>query len=180
MEKIKMKIVVLNGSPKGKMSFSLQYVDYVKQFHSQHEWIVIDVARKMKKLEKRDIEFQKVIEEIKSADGILWSFGLYVLCVPSQLMRFIELITERKVKDAFKGKYTGIISSSIHYYDHTAHQYLRAECEDLGMKFIDGILLLLIRKQLQSYFRHYSFLNSIINPRLQNNISKPLIKKLFY
>jgi multimeric flavodoxin WrbA len=174
-----MKIVVLNGSPKGKLSFTLQYVQYVKQFHPQHEWVIIDVAKKIKKIEKRDTEFQAVIEEIKSADGVLWSFGLYVLCVPSQYMRFIELISEKKVKDAFKGKYTGIISSSIHYYDHTAHQYLRAECEDLEMKFIDGISVYLndyrlkeIRHLLRIFMENY--LNVIENQETTTKLYSPL------
>ena len=97
-----MKIVVLNGSPKGKLSFTLQYVQYVKQFHPKHEWVIIDVAKRIKRLEKRDTEFQAVIEEIKAADGVLWSFGLYVLCVPSQYMRFIELISELRIEKLFQ------------------------------------------------------------------------------
>ena len=97
-----MKIVVLNGSPKGNLSFTIQYVDYVSQFHTEHEWVFLDVAKKIKKLEKNKNAFQTIIREIDSADGVLWSFGLYVLSVPSQYMRFIELIHERNVESAFE------------------------------------------------------------------------------
>ncbi len=174
-----MKIVVLNGSPKGKMSFTIQYVEYVKQFHPEHDWVILDVAKKIKKLERKDAEFQAVMEEIKSADGVLWSFGLYILCVPSQYMRFIELISLKNKKDVFDGKYTGIISSSIHYYDHTAHQYLRAECEDLGMQFIDGLSVYLndyrikgIRELLRIFMEN--FLLSIKNKEATTRLYSPL------
>ncbi len=174
-----MKIVVLNGSPKGKLSFTIQYMDYVKQFHPEHEWITINVAKKIKKLEKKDTEFQAVIKEIESADGVLWSFGLYVLCVPSQYMRFIELIHERNAQSAFEGKYTGIISSSIHYYDHTAHQYLRAECEDLNMQFIDGLSVYLNDyriKELRELLRIFmdNFLSTIDNQKATGKLYSPL------
>ncbi len=174
-----MKIVVLNGSPKGNLSFTIQYVDYVKQFHAEHEWVILDVAKRIQKLERDDTEFQKVIDEIKSADGVLWSFGLYVLCVPSQYMRFIELITEKKTQEIFNGKYTGVLSSSIHYYDHTAHQYLRAECEDLGMQFIDGLSVYLndfrvkeIRQLLRTFM--VNFLNVIKNKEATTKMYSPL------
>jgi hypothetical protein len=49
--------------------------------------------------------------------------------------RFIELITERGVQDAFAGKYTATLSTSIHFYDHTAHNYMHAVCDDLNMKY---------------------------------------------
>ena len=53
-----MKITVLNGSPKGDRSFTLQYVQYVKQFYPEHEWVIIDVAKRIKKL-KGEIQSSK-------------------------------------------------------------------------------------------------------------------------
>ena len=73
--------------------------------------------------------------------ALLWSFGLWVLCVPAQFMRFIELISERGVEDAFSNKYAAVITTSIHFYDHTAHNYMRAVCEDLEMRYTDAISL---------------------------------------
>ena len=37
---------------------------------------------------------------------------------------------------AFKGKYTAAISTSIHLFDHMAHNYIHAICDDLEMKFL--------------------------------------------
>jgi multimeric flavodoxin WrbA len=151
----------------------------VRKFHSEHEWVILDIAKKIKKLERNEEDFQAIIEEVNSADGVLWSFGLYILCVPSQYMRFIELIHERKVESVFKGKYTGIISSSIHYYDHTAHNYIRGECEDLDMQFIDGLSLYLndyrikeIRELLQIFIEN--FLSRIQNHETTSKLYSPL------
>jgi multimeric flavodoxin WrbA len=136
-----MRIIVLNGSPKGEDSITLQYVAYIRKHFPQHDFRIIHVSQRIKKME-RDLEaFQEVINEIRSADGVLWSFGLWVLCVPAQYMRFIELISERGMGDAFENKYAAVITTSIHFYDHTAHNYMRAVCEDLNMKYVDAISL---------------------------------------
>ena len=136
-----MKITVLNGSPKGKYSITLQYVNFIQKKFPQHEFKIFHVSQHIKKLEKDEKSFQEIIEAIKSSDGVLWSFGLFVLAVPAQLMRFVELISEREMEDVFKNKYAAVISTSIHYYDHTAHNYMRAVCEDLNMKYAEGISL---------------------------------------
>jgi multimeric flavodoxin WrbA len=136
-----MRILVLNGSPKGEYSITLQYVAYIQKHFPQHEFSIIHVSQRIKKIEKDHKAFQEIMDQVKSADGILWAFGLWVLCVPAQYMRFIELISERGVEDAFKNKYTAVITTSIHFYDHAAHNYMRAVCEDLGMKYVDAISL---------------------------------------
>jgi multimeric flavodoxin WrbA len=154
-----MKIVVLNGSPKGEYSITLQYVKYLEKVYTYHDFSVLHVSQKIKKLEK-DLEyFNEFIGEVESADIILWSFGLWVLAVPAQYMRFVELITERKSVSAFAGKYTAAVSTSIQFYDHTAHNYMRAVCEDLGMRFVEGISFYMLdfmkekkRKDLHVFF----------------------------
>jgi multimeric flavodoxin WrbA len=136
-----MKIIILNGSPKGEASITLQYAAYIQKHFPQYEFKIIHVSQQIKKIEREPEAFQEIINEVRSADGVLWSFGLWVLCVPAQYMRFIELISERGMEDAFKDKYAAVMTTSIHYYDHTAHNYMRAVCEDLGMKYVDSISL---------------------------------------
>jgi hypothetical protein len=60
---------------------------------------------------------------------------VYCLLVASQYKRFIELIRERGSSGSFENKYTVSLSTSIHFYDHTAHNYMRAICEDLQMNY---------------------------------------------
>jgi NAD(P)H-dependent FMN reductase len=108
-----MKLIVLNGSPKGEDSITLQYVGYIRKHLPQHDFKIIHVSQHIKKIE-RDLEvFQEIIDKVRSADGVLWSFGLWVLCVPAQYMRFIELISERGVEDAFENKYAAVMTTSI-------------------------------------------------------------------
>jgi multimeric flavodoxin WrbA len=76
------------------------------------------------------------MDEVGSSEGVLWAFPLYYLLVSSQYKRFIEIIWERKATDVFKNKYTAVLSTSIHFFDHTAHNYMNAICDDLDMKFL--------------------------------------------
>ena len=73
-----------------------------------------------------------ILGKIKDADGIVWSFPLYHYLVPSQLMRFIEIVSERKPGEAFLGKYATALTTSVHFYDHIAHNYINAVSEYQG------------------------------------------------
>ena len=134
-----MNIIVLNGSPKGDLSVTLQYVHFIQKKFPQHELKIIHISKNIKNIERDENAFQEIIDEVRSSDGVLWSFGLWILCVPAQYMRFIELISERGVEDAFKNKYAAVLTTSIHFFDHTAHNYMRAVCEDLNMKYAEAL-----------------------------------------
>jgi len=133
-----MKFAVLNGSPKGEVSVTVQYIRLIQKKYPEHEFKLLNVAHDISRMEKRDEGFPQIIEEIKTADGVIWAFPLYVFLVSSQYKRFIELIWERQAVDAFQGKYACALSTSIHFFDHTAHAYMRGICDDLGMKFTES------------------------------------------
>ncbi|HEY3425332.1 MAG TPA: NAD(P)H-dependent oxidoreductase, partial [Negativicutes bacterium] len=130
-----MKIVVLNGSPKGNPSVTMQYVAFIQKKFPQHEFKIFHIAQQIKKIENNQDSFDAIIAEITAADGILWAFPLYVCLVHSHYKRFIELITERSIEHAFTNKPAAILTTSIHFFDHTAHNYLHGICDDLNMKF---------------------------------------------
>jgi multimeric flavodoxin WrbA len=130
-----MNIVVLHGSPKGEVSVTMQYVLFLKKKMPEHIWNIECVSPQIAKMEKDSSVFDAVIAKVRAADIILWSFPLYHLLVPSQMKRFIELISERGAADSFRGKYAAALMTSIHYYDHTARNYIHAVSEDLGMHF---------------------------------------------
>ncbi len=131
-----MKITVLNGSPKGDTSVTMQYVHYIQKKFPQHELKILNVSHRIKKLERDETAFQEILDEVQSADGVLWASPVYFLLVPSQYKRFIELISERGAEAVFEHKYTAALTTSIHFYDHTAHNYIHAVCDDLGMKYV--------------------------------------------
>lgn len=163
-----MKIIVLNGSPKGRQSVTMQYVGHMQKKNSQHEFNIINIAQEIHQIEKKQERFDEIISAIHDADGVLWAFPLYVYLVHSNYMRFIELITERGAEDAFNGKYTAALSTSIHFFDNTAHSYMRAVCDDLGMKytgFFAPAMYDLMEKENRAALEHFTgnFLTHIKN-----------------
>ena len=130
-----MKITILAGSPKGDLSVTMQYVKYIIKKFPGHDYTTFHVARQIKKIEKDPSAFTAIIDSVKKSDAVLWAFPLYYLVVHAGLIRFIELIGERKAGAAFAGKYAASLSTSIHFFDHTAHAYIRGISEDLGMRY---------------------------------------------
>ena len=131
-----MNIVVLNGSPKGDLSVTLQYVRFAAKKLPDHSFEIFNVAQIIRKLEKEEKAFDDILEAVKKADAVWWSFPLYYMIVCSQYKRFIELIFERGQKTAFAGKYAMSLSTSVHFFDHTAHNYIHGICDDLQMKYL--------------------------------------------
>ena len=131
-----MKVTVLNGSPKGDISVTMQYVRYIRKRFPGHEYVVHDISHRIKKLERDDASFKEVIDDVSSSDVVLWAFPLYHMLVPSQYKRFIELVFEREVVEAFSDIHAAVLTTSIHFFDHTAHAYMHAICDDLGMRYV--------------------------------------------
>ena len=133
-----MKIIVLNGSPKGDLSVTMQYVNYVQKKNPQHDLKILNISQRIRAIEKSEDAFRDIVDAIRSADGVLWAFPVYFFLVDSNYKRFIELIWAREVYPAFQDKYSASLSTSIHFYDHIAHNYVNAICDDLGMQYVGG------------------------------------------
>ena len=158
-----MKIIILNGSPKGEDSITLQYCLYAKRIIKDHEFSSYNISSRIKVLENNSAKMQELLEAISNSDGIIWSFPVYHLLVPAQYKRFIELVFENKefIK-AFSGKHAVSISSSAHFYDNLAHKYIHGISEDLGMLFhgslsaeMEDLLNVDFRKNLITFFNSY-------------------------
>lgn len=129
-----MKIAVINGSPKGKYSVTLQTVLYLEKRYPDHEFCVLNAGQQIKALEKN---FTKAKELLESSDAVLFSYPVYTFLAPAQLHRFFELAKENGVD--VKGKYATQISTSKHFYDITAHKYVEENSLDMGMRYIRGL-----------------------------------------
>ena len=129
-----MNILVLNGSPKGKYSITLQTVNYLQKLYPEQSFEILHVGQRIKALEK---DFSPAAEALERADLILFSYPVYTFIAPYQLHRFIELIKEKGV--SLKGKYATQFSTSKHFYDVTAHAYIKDNCMDLGLLYIRGL-----------------------------------------
>ncbi len=129
-----MRILVINGSPKGKNSITLQTVNYLQLLHEEHTFEVIHVGQSIKQLEK---DFAPARLALERCDAILFSYPVYTFIAPCQLHRFIELWKEQGVD--LGGKFASQISTSKHFYDTTAHRYIQDNCADLGLKYVKGL-----------------------------------------
>lgn len=128
-----MNILVINGSPKGNHSITLQTVLYLEKLNPEHQFNILNVGAKIKSLEK---DFSPAIDAIRDADVLLFSYPVYTFIAPCQLHRFIELMKEYGVNVA--GKIATQITTSKHFYDITAHQYIQDNVQELGMNYIRG------------------------------------------
>jgi NAD(P)H-dependent FMN reductase len=149
-----MRILVINGSPKGKNSVTLQTVNYLQILHPEHQFDILHAGQTIKALEK---DFSPAVEAIAQADVLLFSYPVYTFIAPCQLHRFIELLKEAKLD--LSAKYATQLSTSKHFYDMTAHRYIQDNCGDLGLRYIKGLsadmddlTLEKGRKEAESYF----------------------------
>ena len=129
-----MNILILNGSPAGKDSITLQTAEYLKVLFPEHSYETLHVGQRIRSMEK---DFSEAAKALADADLILFTYPVYTFLVPAQLHRFIELIKENKAD--VRGKYAAQISTSKHFYDTTAHRFIRDICDDLGLRYIDGL-----------------------------------------
>ena len=129
-----MNILVINGSPKGKHSVTLQTVNYLSLLYPEHHFETLHAGQTIKALEK---DFSPALAAIEGADLLLFSYPVYTFIAPSQLHRFLELLKE--AKPDLSGKFASQITTSKHFYDMTAHRYIQDNCMDLGLHFIQGL-----------------------------------------
>lgn len=133
-----MEITVLNGSPKGDVSVTMQFIELIRKKFPQHRFTIYNISQKMGRIEKDPEAFDEIIESVKGSDGVIWAFPLYYMLCHGNYKRFIEYVFEKKAEAAFKDKYAAALTTSIKFYDHTAHEYIQGISDDLGMKFFGG------------------------------------------
>ena len=131
-----MKILVLNGSPKGKYSITVHTLLFLEELYKEHEFKYLNIGQQIKSLEK---DMSHANELINEADLIIFAYPIYTFIAPSQVHRFIELLKEQNLD--LSNKFVTQITTSKHFYDMTAHKYIEDNCFDLNMKVIHGLSL---------------------------------------
>ena len=86
-----MNILVVNGSPKGKYSVTLQTSNWLQLKFPKCNFDVIHAGQIIKKLER---DFTEAKEKLEKADLVIFSYPVYTFIAPCQLHRFIELMKE--------------------------------------------------------------------------------------
>jgi multimeric flavodoxin WrbA len=130
-----MNIVVLAGSPKGNASVTLQSVRWLERRFPEHRFTIHRVAQRIKRLESDPGALAAVLGDMAAADLVVWAFPVYYFAVHAHLKRFIELALASPSR-ALDGGYATAISTSIKVMDHTAHAYVHAVSDDLGLRWL--------------------------------------------
>ena len=151
-----MNILILNGAPAGDNSITLQTMLYIEKFFPEHHYEQLNVGQRIRSIER---DFSAARTMLEQAELIVFCYPVYTFLVPSQLHRFIELIKENRV--SLEGKYATQVSTSKHFYDITAHEFIRENCADLHMKVLQGLsadmedlLQKKGQKEALDFFRH--------------------------
>ena len=159
-----MNITVLNGSPKGDYSVSLHYVKYIDKI-SGDEFRYFNVGQKIHSLEKSPERRDDVINSVRDSDLILICTPVYSFLITYQLMRFFEVLNQQERK-AFEGKYCSQIFTSMHFFDHTARDYM------------SGLLYSLGAKPLMSFCAETEDLKTVRGQQLLESFWKQVLGKL--
>ena len=129
-----MRILVINGSPKGENSITLQTCRYLEKKFPQHSFEVLHAGQKIRQLEK---DFTPALEALAQAELLIFSYPVYTFLAPSQLHRFIALMKQHNAPVA--GKAASQITTSKHFYDTTAHRYIQDNAQDMDLRFFRGL-----------------------------------------
>ena len=151
-----MNILVVNGSPSGSNSITLHTVLYLEKKFPDQKFTYLDAAQKIHSLQK---DFSSAVSALNQADMVLFSYPVYTFIATSQLHTFIRLVKENGID--LSGKIASQITTSKHFYDITAHNYVKENCLDLRMNYIPGLsadmddlLKEKGRNEAVEYFRH--------------------------
>lgn len=162
-----MKILVINGSPKGSNSITLQTVLYLKERFSEHEWSFLNAAQDIKAIEQNP---GKALHMVNGTELLLFSYPVYTFLVPSQLYRFLEILNENNI--SLKNKYAAQILTSKHFYDVTAMEFMKENLMDLGVMHagafsadMSDLLKEKGQKEIITFWKHLMW-------RIQNHIAE--------
>lgn len=170
-----MRFVVINGSPKGNNSITLQSIEYLKKHNPEDEYIIFNIGQQIRRYEDASV-MDTCISAMSECDVVIFSYPVYTFSVPYQLAYFIELLKQRPSSECLTGKFTTQITTSKHFYDTTAHRFIVDNCQDLKMKVITGLAADMDdllkkegRTQLTDFLKTVKF-------SVKNNISSATLK----
>ena len=70
-----MRILILNGSPAGNASITLQTMEYIKVLFPDHEYETIHVGQQIRSIEK---DFSEAREALERAELIVFCYHYYI------------------------------------------------------------------------------------------------------
>jgi len=131
-----MKILVLNGSPRGEYSVTKQYMLFLTKLFSKDDFKTLNAGQLIPSYKKED-NINILRNDINDSDLIIISYPVYTFLPPSQLYEFLEILNKNNID--FKNKFITQFTTSKHFYDVTAHKVLKECILDLNGKYVEGL-----------------------------------------
>ena len=129
-----MKILIVNGSPRGRFSVTLQTCLYLEKRFAGHSFEYLNAGAGIQGFER---DMAPAAAAFRRAELVIFAYPVYTFLVPSQLHRFLELMKEQNV--SVRGQYVTQLTTSKHFFDVTAHRFVEENCRDMGMRVIRGL-----------------------------------------
>jgi len=132
-----MRFVVLNGSPKGDVSVTMQYVRFIQKKFPNHEFLIHNISQRLSKIEEDKGSFKEIIQSIERQTGFYGPF-LSTISLSIPIQAFHRAPMGKGSTEVFKDKYAAAFFHLDPFFDHIAHSYVNAICDDLSMRFFGG------------------------------------------
>lgn len=133
------KVLFLCGSPRGKKSASLSTALYMSRF-LDYDYEFVDVTKARLSSNPREAEpaFLKIVDKMKGADAIIWTFGAWVLFVPVQMQYLFDKLFAQQAYD-FTGKIAASVMTSARVHDDYILDRVKFVSEQLGFGYIGDV-----------------------------------------
>ena len=129
-----MNILIVNGSPRGRFSVTLQTCLYLEKRFPGHSFEYLNAGAGIQSFER---DMAPAAAAFSRAELVIFAYPVYTFLVPSQLHRFLELMKERHLD--VRGLCATQLTTSKHFFDVTAHRFVEENCRDMGMRVIRGL-----------------------------------------
>ena len=88
------KVVIVNASPKGEYSLTLQYAKYLVTREPTIDWSIIHVGEQLTDMEYDKAWFENSLGVLETCKAVIWATPVYTMLVPWQLIRFFDLVRQ--------------------------------------------------------------------------------------
>ena len=88
------KVVIVNASPKGEYSLTLQYARYLVTREPNIDWSIIHVGEQLTDMEYEKAWFDGSLALLEQCKAVIWATPVYTMLVPWQLIRFFDLVRQ--------------------------------------------------------------------------------------
>ncbi|MFW9920253.1 MAG: NAD(P)H-dependent oxidoreductase [Candidatus Thorarchaeota archaeon] len=135
-----MKVVLLSGSPKGKVSTSFSLVNYVSNELERNglQTVVHILSNSIRSEESMN----RLLTDLDSADYIVLAAPLYIDTLPAHVLQtMLDIDRHRSGVDGRKSRFIGILNSGFPESEHNslALDILRNFCLKIGYQWAGGI-----------------------------------------